>query len=87
MRLFVDGTEVGNGTNFSGKIKYETPAGAGALGAYRGSCALTMSGVVDEARIWTLALPVEEIWSLVSGLLDREPATRLPLNQRAWYDR
>jgi hypothetical protein len=87
VRLFVDGKQVGNGTSFSGKIKYETPAGAGALGAYRGSCALTMSGIVDEARIWTLALPVEKIWLLVNGRLDHEPATRLPFNQRAWYDR
>ena len=53
MHLYVDGSEVGTGTPFSGKIKYESPIGEGAIGAYRGSCKLTLSGIVDEVRIWT----------------------------------
>jgi len=41
VRVFVDGAEVGTGTPFKGKIKYESPIGEGAIGAYRGSCKLS----------------------------------------------
>ena len=70
-----------------GGLEHPPPArlDPGAIGAYRGSCALTMSGVVDEVRIWKTALPVARTWSLLNVLLDREPATRLPADQDAWY--
>jgi Concanavalin A-like lectin/glucanases superfamily len=83
VRVFVDGKEIGTGTRFKGKIKYEQPYDEGALGAYRGSCKLTFSGVVDEVRIWRAALPVSKIWSLIAGGLDREPAAP---GARKWYE-
>ena len=85
VRLFVDGWEVGSGTPFAGKIKYEQPYGEGAIGAYRGSCKLTLSGVVDEVRIWRAALPVSKIWSLINNGLRREPAAPLPEDAGEWY--
>lgn len=72
VRLFVDGWEVGNGTPYSGKLKYGQPIGEGALGAYRGSCKLTLDGTVDEVRIWTIALPIKELWGLFNSSLKRE---------------
>ena len=87
VQLFVDGREVGPGTPFKGKIKYEQPYGEGAIGAYRGSCKLTLSGIVDEVRIWQAALPVSGIWSLITAGLDREPGARLvPSVARKWYE-
>lgn len=86
VRLFVDGWEVGTGTPFSGKISYEQPYGQGAIGSYRGSCALTMSGVVDEVRIWRAALPIGRIWSTISRTLYREPAARLPEDASEWFE-
>jgi hypothetical protein len=86
VRLYVDGWEVGTGTAFSGKISYDQdPYKAGAIGSYKGSCTLTMSGDVDEVRIWRAALPVSQIWSLITLLLNREPAARLPEDASAWY--
>jgi Concanavalin A-like lectin/glucanases superfamily len=85
VRLFVDGFEIGTGTPFSGKIKYEQPYGEGALGAYRGSCKLTLSGVVDEVRIWQVALPVKRIWGLINKGLRREPAAPLPEDTSLWF--
>jgi len=85
VRLFVDGREVGTGTPFSGKIKYEQPYGEGAIGAYRGSCKLTLSGSVDEVRIWRAALPVGKIWSVITTGLRREPAAALPDDAGQWY--
>lgn len=84
VRLFVDGSEVGTGTPFSGAIKYDTPIGEGAIGSYRGSCKLTLSGSVDEVRIWTAALPISQIWNLIRTGLGREPAAPLPADARAW---
>ena len=57
VRLFVDGSEVGNGTPSAARSSTSQPIGEGAIGAYRGSCKLTLSGTVDEVRIWTVALP------------------------------
>jgi hypothetical protein len=85
VRLFVDGFEIGSGTAFKGKIKYEQPYGEGAIGSYRGSCKLTLSGVVDEVRIWTAALPIKQIWGLINNGLRREPAAPLPEDTNLWY--
>lgn len=85
VRLFVDGRQVGAGTPFSGRIKYEQPFGEGAIGSYRGSCKLTLSGIVDEVRIWRAALPVAQIWGLINPGLRREPAAPgLRTDQRQW---
>jgi hypothetical protein len=84
VRLFVDGREVGSGTPFSGNIKYEQPFGEGAIGAYRGSCKLTLSGTVDEVRIWKAALPISQIWSLINAGFGREPAAPLPAAAKLW---
>ena len=80
--LYVHGVEVGTVTAFSGKIKYDSPVGDGAIGAYRGACKLTLSGTVDEVRIWTEALPVGRIWSLISSGLGREPVAP---NAKQWF--
>ena len=85
VHLYVDGHEVGTGTPFSGTIKYEQPYGEGAIGAYRGSCKLTLSGIVDEVRIWRAALPVAQIWGLINNGLRREPAAPLPEDASQWY--
>ena len=85
VHLYVDGLEVGTGTPFAGLIKYDQPYGAGAIGAYRGSCDLTMSGSVDEVRIWRQALSIPAIWSRIKAGLDREPAAALPQDAFAWY--
>ena len=85
VRLFVDGAEVGLGTVFRGTIKSEQPYGEGAIGAYRGSCKLTLSGIVDEVRIWRVALPIGDIWNVISTGLDREPAASLPRDVGLWY--
>jgi hypothetical protein len=80
--LYVHGVEVGTVTAFSGKIKYDSPVGDGAIGAYRGACKLT--GTVDEVRIWSDALPVAQIWSLISSGLGREPVAP---NAEQWFAR
>jgi hypothetical protein len=82
VHLYVDGVEVGAGTPFSGNIKYDSPVGDGAIGAYRGGCKLTLSGTVDEVRIWADALPVARIWSLISSGLGREPVAP---NAKKWF--
>jgi hypothetical protein len=85
VRLYVDGREIGTGTPFAGKIKYEQPFDEGAIGAYRGSCKLTFSGIVDEVRIWREALPVAKIWSVINSGLGREPAASLPDHATRWF--
>jgi len=82
VHLYVDGVEVGTGTAFTGNIKYESPVGDGAIGAYRGACKLTLSGTVDEVRIWSDALPVAQIWSLIRSGLGREPVAP---NAKKWF--
>lgn len=86
VRLFVDGQEVGSGTPYSGKVWYDNPYDQGAIGAYRGACNLTFTGDIDEVRIWRQALPVEKLWSLISGFLDAEPHPRLPEDASEWYE-
>ena len=85
MRLYVDGREVGAGTPFSGRIKYDNPYDEGAIGAYRGSCKLTLSGIVDEVRIWRSALPIGRLWSLIGSGHRAEPAAPLPEDASQWF--
>jgi hypothetical protein len=62
VRLFIDGKEIGNGTPVGTPIQYGLPSGNATLGAYIGSCDLTLTGDLDEVSIWSKALPVSDIW-------------------------
>jgi hypothetical protein len=62
VRLFIDGKEIGTGTAGGAPIGYDTPSGNTTLGAYVGSCDLTLIGDLDEVSIWKKALPVADIW-------------------------
>jgi hypothetical protein len=62
VRLFIDGKEIGTGTPRGTPIGYGTPTGNTTLGAYVGSCDLTLTGDLDEVSIWSKALPVADIW-------------------------
>jgi hypothetical protein len=67
VRLFIDGKEIGSGTSRGGApIGYGTPAGNTTLGAYGGTCDLSLTGDLDEVSIWRKALPVAEIWRKAS---------------------
>ena len=70
VRLFIDGKEIGTGMPRGGApIGYDTPAGNTTLGAYGGTCDLSLTGDLDEVSIWKKALPVAEIWKKASFLL------------------
>jgi hypothetical protein len=62
VRLFIDGKEIGTGTPASTPVQYGLPSGNANLGAYVGSCDLTLTGDLDEVSIWSKALPVSDIW-------------------------
>jgi hypothetical protein len=66
VRLFIDGKEMGNGTPLVAPMDYDTPSGNAYLGAYVGSCDLTLTGDLDEVSIWKKALPVADIWKRAS---------------------
>jgi hypothetical protein len=56
----------GRGTSRSEPIDYNTPNGNANLGAYIGTCDLTLTGDLDEVSSWSKALPVAEIWKKAS---------------------
>jgi hypothetical protein len=62
VRLFIDGKEIGTGTLSTTTIQYDLPSGKTTLGAYIGTCDLTLTGDLDEVSIWSKALPVSDIW-------------------------
>jgi hypothetical protein len=62
VRLFIDGKEIGTGTPATTQVQYGLPSGNATLGAYIGSCDLTLTGDLDEVSIWSKALPVSDIW-------------------------
>jgi len=62
VRLFIDGKQIGTGTAGSTPPQYGIPSGNTTLGAYVGSCDLTLTGDLDEVSIWSKALPVSDIW-------------------------
>ena len=62
VRLFIDGKEIGTGTPGTNPVVYDLPRGNTTLGAYVGSCDLTLTGDLDEVSIWSKALPVADIW-------------------------
>jgi len=47
----------------------QPPAGNSTLGAYGGTCDLSLTGDLDEVSIWKKALPVAEIWKKASFIL------------------
>ena len=61
-RLFIDGKEVGSGTQGTTPPDYGTPSGNTTLGTYGGTCDLALTGDLDEVSIWSKALPVSDIW-------------------------
>lgn len=67
VRLYVDGTEVGNGTPVTQPIAYALPYQQFNIGAYRGSCELRFNGGIDEVRIFNRALTATEIQSIFSS--------------------
>lgn len=69
VRMFVDGTQVGNGTPGSITIDYDLPNAAASFGAYQGSCSLFLTGDIDGVTVWDRALPVSDIASLVRSLI------------------
>jgi hypothetical protein len=72
VRLFVDGVQVGTPTPAETTIDYSTPSGNGAIGSYPGTCspALTLNGDIDGVQIWSTALPVDTIWSVLKPIVN-----------------
>ena len=74
VRLYVDGKQIGNGTQGGGPIDYGLAPGGGLIGNYNGTdrdgveCNLFMTGDVDGVQIWSQALPVDIIWRTLSSL-------------------
>jgi hypothetical protein len=85
VRLFVDGAQIGAGTAYSGPIAYDLPVRQAYIGAYRGSCDLTMTGDIDEVRLWSVALRVDQIWGRIRQFLGQQPAApQLPEEAGVW---
>jgi hypothetical protein len=61
VRLFVDGQEIGQGTQTVGDITYGLPGETAYLGAYRGDCDLMLKGQLDDVTIWGRALSPPEV--------------------------
>jgi hypothetical protein len=68
-KLFVVGKDMGEGSSSSGTIDYVGPSGSTTIGGYHGSCDLMFAGDIDEVHIWSLALPVDQIWKKWGWLL------------------
>ena len=76
VRLFVDGVQVGTGTSvpvpFS--IGYGLPTNDGAqIGGYGGGCDLTFKGDLTQVSIWSMALPISQIWQRTQALSALNP--------------
>lgn len=62
IRFYVDGTEVGAGTQWVNTIGYGLTTNNNlTIGAYDGTCSLPFPGYIDEVIIWNRALSAEEI--------------------------
>ena len=85
VHLYVDGREIGVPRRYSGDVEYDLEHRNLFFGAYRGACDLTFSGDVDEIRVWSAALRVDEIWQRITAMLDTEPAAPLPEDAGDWY--
>jgi hypothetical protein len=64
VRLFVDGSQVGEGTSVPSPfaIAYDLPIGTGEFGAF-GGCDLSFVGDITQVSIWNTALPIGDIFS------------------------
>jgi hypothetical protein len=51
VRLWIDGSQVGAGTQTTGPISYSGGGGI-YIGTYRGSCDLGFSGAIDDVTVW-----------------------------------
>lgn len=70
VRLYVDGTQVGDGKPLTGAIGYGLPDGNRlAIGHYQGCDQLNFKGSIDEPMVWTRALSASEIASSYSALV------------------
>jgi hypothetical protein len=52
VRIWVDGSQVGNGTAASVAIAYGVGSKGVYIGSYRGSCDLGFFGAIDDVRLW-----------------------------------
>jgi Concanavalin A-like lectin/glucanases superfamily len=53
VRLWIDGSQVGNGTATGLSIAYGVGSKGVYIGSYRGSCDLGFFGAIDDVRVWT----------------------------------
>jgi hypothetical protein len=68
VRLYVDGVQVGTGTNTDVWIAYELPDGNDlSIGAYWIPDGFHFNGLIDEVAIWTRALTADEIADLYTA--------------------
>ena len=56
MRLYVDGSQIGNGSPHTGPIDYNFPDNDLFIGHYNNCPTLDFHGQVDTAQIWNRAL-------------------------------
>jgi hypothetical protein len=75
VRLYVDGVQVGTGTGTTAAIDYTLPASTLQLGDYgdgTSPCdagALNLKGDIDGVQVWSQALQVDKIWSLLKPIV------------------
>jgi hypothetical protein len=61
VHLYLDGTEVGDGSPFTHSILYGLASKAPYIGTYRGGCELGFTGDIDDLRIWSPSLTAAEV--------------------------
>ncbi|RKQ94077.1 concanavalin A-like lectin/glucanase superfamily protein [Solirubrobacter pauli] len=72
VRLYIDGVQVGSGTPSPTPIDYDRADGTGHIGANEPAVCdedLTLVGDVDGVQIWSEALPVDRIWSVLKPIV------------------
>jgi Concanavalin A-like lectin/glucanases superfamily len=71
VRLYVDGNEVGSGSNFPGPLEYQLPdSNQLFIGNYPNNMACSargFSGVIDDVMIWNGALSASQVSGLMPG--------------------
>jgi hypothetical protein len=68
IRLYVDGTEVGTGTQYPGPIEYLlSDANDLFIGAYPSCPSDNFSGALSDIRVWNRALSATDVSSLIAG--------------------
>jgi hypothetical protein len=69
LRLFVDGNEIRSGMPSTAPVFYDLPSGNTEIGAYvDNTCGLYLVGDIDGVSVWSRALPISDIYSLLRGL-------------------